>query len=252
LVEVNTNLPAHVAMVEQLVSYGYRYDEAQVAKAKRTAGPFMGLAEYVFTKTSPMEEAVLKRIADAPIIQAPFPHLEIEGFFNDDDFAALVQALPQDGWRSLEDARHTKGYPQRSINTAPAMLAWMTHGRLRLALDAKFGVSAKKDEACLMRDATGYTIPPHTDTPQKAVTMLVSLSDHRHGTSLYTPLIDGYQDPTGRHHDPKGITEVARTSGCANSAFIFARTDTSFHGTVLYEGTMPRDLLLYDTRKATP
>lgn len=252
LIEVNTNLPSHLEMVERLTSYGYRYDHAQVAQAKRTAGPFMGVAEYVFTKLVPMEDAVLNKIAEAPMIAEPFPHLEIEGFFNDDDFAALIQTLPTEGWQSLEEARGTKGYPQRSIHAAPACLSWMTQGRLRAALDAKFGTTSTKDEACLMRDATGYTIPPHTDTPSKAVTMLVSLSDHRHGTSLYTPLIDGYADPVGKHHEAKGFTEAARTSGTANSAFIFARTHTSFHGTVPYEGTMPRDLLLYDTRKATP
>lgn len=50
LVEVNHNLADHRAMVDELGRLGFRYDQAQVARAERTEGPFKGCAEYVFRR----------------------------------------------------------------------------------------------------------------------------------------------------------------------------------------------------------
>lgn len=50
LVEVNQNLPDHMAMVAELVGLGFAYDPAQVHRAERRSGPFQGCAEYVFAR----------------------------------------------------------------------------------------------------------------------------------------------------------------------------------------------------------
>lgn len=50
LIEVNQNLQDHQDMVRELCDIGFRYDPAQVRRAERTAGPFKGCAEYVFTR----------------------------------------------------------------------------------------------------------------------------------------------------------------------------------------------------------
>ena len=50
LVEVNQNLPDHMAMVALLNSQGFVHDPAQVARAERKDGPFKGCAEYVFRR----------------------------------------------------------------------------------------------------------------------------------------------------------------------------------------------------------
>jgi FkbM family methyltransferase len=50
LIEVNQNLPDHMAMVRELEALGFRYDAAQVRRAERVDGPFKGCAEYVFVR----------------------------------------------------------------------------------------------------------------------------------------------------------------------------------------------------------
>lgn len=48
LIEVNTNLSAHLSMIKLLEALGYTYDPAAAAKNVRTTGPFTGVGEYVF------------------------------------------------------------------------------------------------------------------------------------------------------------------------------------------------------------
>ncbi len=50
LIEINQNLTDHMKLVEELVSWGYRYDPQQVARVVRQEGPFKGCAEYVFKR----------------------------------------------------------------------------------------------------------------------------------------------------------------------------------------------------------
>jgi FkbM family methyltransferase len=50
LIEINQNLPDHLAMVRELNQLGFRHDPAQVARVERRDGPFKGCAEYVFRR----------------------------------------------------------------------------------------------------------------------------------------------------------------------------------------------------------
>ena len=50
LIETNPNLDDHRRMIGELQSLGFRYDPVQVAAAERKAGPFKGVAEYVFRR----------------------------------------------------------------------------------------------------------------------------------------------------------------------------------------------------------
>lgn len=249
LLEVNENLPEHVAMVESMKSMGFEVSKDQVDAARRKEGPFKGCAEYVFRRPqviTEVEQYVLDRIRSAEIRHDPFPHVYIDGLFPDDFYKQLRSAIPADGWKSLEEARGTKGYPERSVNKSPEMVAWMLEGRLRDALDQKFGVRSSKDETLLIRDLPGYKITPHTDTPSKVVSMLCYLSGED-GTSLYKPKLEGFTCSTGKHHRADGFDKVWTAPFRPNSAFIFARTDSSFHGVEPTKAA--RDLLLYDSRK---
>lgn len=248
LIEVNTTLPEHQAMLTLLNEQGFHFDQAQVDAAMRQDGPFKGCAEYVFTKISPEEQYVLDKIATTPLTMKPFPHLTIDEFFPSAYFAAM--AWPTDGYQLLSEARGTTGYPERSVCDAPAELSWMRAGRLRKALDAKFGVTSTSDETLMLRDAPGYTIPPHTDTPSKAVTALIYVGGTPHGTSIYQPKKAGFRDPQGLHHVRNKFTQRGQASGKPNTAFIFARTDDSFHGTEPYKGPGLRETLLYDSRRS--
>jgi FkbM family methyltransferase len=50
LVELNSNLPAHMAVIDQMRQHGYTYDEAQAAQSRRTEGPFAGIGNVIFTR----------------------------------------------------------------------------------------------------------------------------------------------------------------------------------------------------------
>lgn len=256
LIEVNPALPGHQDMLKRLAEWGYDFSHGQAAAARRTEGAFKGIGEVVFRKMPPVlkaEAEVLAKIAAAPIIQKPFPHIYLEDVFPADFYPYMMQMLPLEGFRSLEEARGVVGYPQRSVAAAPECVNWLRSGRLRRLLDGKFGVESVSDETLLLRDAAGYVIGPHTDTPKKGVTALFYVpqnwTEAEHGTSLYVPKDPAFTCQVGKHYPREGFDLTWSAPGKPNSVFIFARTDSSFHGCEPYEGTGCRDILLYDTRK---
>jgi FkbM family methyltransferase len=50
LIEINQNLPDHMALVADLGRMGFKFDQDQVSAAERPSGPFKGCAEYVFKR----------------------------------------------------------------------------------------------------------------------------------------------------------------------------------------------------------
>ncbi|MGH8617883.1 MAG: FkbM family methyltransferase [Burkholderiales bacterium] len=48
LVEINTRLAEHRALIDEMKALGFTYSEAQVARAMRTSGDFEGCANHVF------------------------------------------------------------------------------------------------------------------------------------------------------------------------------------------------------------
>jgi FkbM family methyltransferase len=50
LVEINSNLAEHRAIVDTFTAAGFQFAPEQVAKARRTEGPNQGIGNYVFTR----------------------------------------------------------------------------------------------------------------------------------------------------------------------------------------------------------
>jgi FkbM family methyltransferase len=50
LIEINSRVPEHVAIVEQMASVGFDYDEGQVSAARLKSGPNEGVGNYVFRR----------------------------------------------------------------------------------------------------------------------------------------------------------------------------------------------------------
>jgi FkbM family methyltransferase len=271
LIECNPNLPEHVKMMASLESLGFQYDRQQFEAAQRKEGAFKGCGECIFTRSNPVRDRLIEKIRAAEIREYPFEHIYIEDVFDPLTFNKICEAakgVPDNEggkgsciafeldsevkFQPLEEARGTKGYPQRYVADAPDLVGWMTDGALRKALDEKFRVLSGNDEICLLRDKPGYAIGPHTDTPAKAVTALFYLTQNwteaEHGTTVYKPKRP-YTDPEGRHGKFEDFEEVWTAPGKPNSVFIFKRTDISFHGCKPYEGTGQRDILLWDSKQ---
>jgi hypothetical protein len=106
-------------------------------------------------------------------------------------------------------------------------------------LTARFNMPIK-DIPCfpsvrLGRDAEGYKILPHPDAPKRVYTAQVYLADDDSqkdiGTIVYERLADG------------SFREVRRLPFLPNTAFCFARTDTTYHGVEPVTLTKPRQNL---------
>ena len=63
LVEINTNLHEHLAIIDDLTRLGYHYSQEEVEKNRVQEGPFAGVANFVFRRPAQT------RISVAPMIQ---------------------------------------------------------------------------------------------------------------------------------------------------------------------------------------
>lgn len=276
LIEVNTNLAEHQEMITHLESIGWKYDKAQVERALRKQGPFKGCGEYVFTRiTDPniidvvyeevkqvdrVEQHIITQLEQAIIHQSPYQYMYLKNVFPDDFYQELMAALPGDEqYLSLQQARGTSGYPERFVCETPSDPIWkrleeiMRGGRIKQILCNRFGVDGPKDEVLLIRDRTGYKIGPHTDTPAKIISALFYLpkdeSQKPYGTSLFVPKVPGFTNQSGQHFGFDNFRKFATMKFLPNTAFIFAKTDRSFHGVEPFTGQGVRDVYLYDIRK---
>jgi hypothetical protein len=86
----------------------------------------------------------------------------------------------------------------------------------------------------LSRHDPDYYLGPHTDLAEKIVTCIFYMPETRGldhlGTSLYAPLDRTFVSDGNAHHDPAQFERVSTLPFRPNSAFIFARSGTSFHG----------------------
>lgn len=138
LVELNTNLPEHLRIIESLKQSGFSHDPAQAASALRTSGSFKGVGEFIFRRIAaeksfdfgrtfsihPPRNAdewrvlqhVLKRIDRAPLVDDPFPHIVVDDIFPEDYYARMLESFPApDQMKPLhETGRVAKGaYEER-------------------------------------------------------------------------------------------------------------------------------------------
>lgn len=218
-------------------------------------GPVTMISAYpIFVPKSPNVPAM--SVAMAKVGKVPFSHLYIKEFFTKEDFREMIANMP-DNYVEIEKSRGTKGYPER-FTAIPKGEIWdkvigkLTDGRLKKALLEKFGIEDKgfAEDVLLVRDLPGYKIPPHTDSTSKIITVLIYLPQDEsfvgEGTSMFVPKKKGFTCKDGRHYKFEDFKKVKTMPFKPNSAFIFARTDNSFHGVEPCEHV--RDVLLYNIK----
>jgi FkbM family methyltransferase len=262
LVEVNPNLEEHQEMLRVLEAHGYTYDEAQRQRAMRTEGPFKGCAEVVFRKKVECPAVPAMALPDffsTPVSTKPFPWLYAENVFPEAQYQEMLRRLPT-MWTEISKSRPVKGYPQRftAVPDDPywqMLFAKMRDGTLKRMLCQTFGVpdaDTLTDECLLVRDYPGYSIGPHTDSPKKVITALIYLPEDgsmtEAGTSIYAPRDPEFRCKGGPHYEFGDDFKRVRTMPYQpNSAFVFLKTDNSFHGVEPCAGT--RTVCLYDIRR---
>lgn len=255
LIEINPKIPAHLGIIDTLKVLGFTYDKEQAEKARRTSGAFEGVGEIIFRreKISSIEQHLIEQIEKAEVINEPYPHFVLEDCF--EDYQRLVYSLP-DEWTEIEKVRPTKGYPERFVGGRDSdrwnyVQECMTRGAVKAAMCRKFGVSGDfTDETLLIKDNPGYAIGPHTDSPARVLSAIFYLPKGGNrpelGTSLYVPKKKGRTCPGGPHYPETEFKKVKTVSYSPNTAFVFLKTNASFHG--VSKTKAERAVLLYDVR----
>lgn len=117
LVELNTHLAEHRAVIEELKGLGFDYDPEQAKHALRSTGAFEGVGEFIFRRhpkplasvdfsrrfavsTAATSEGrrvaahVINRIAAAEIVTEPFPYVVVDEVFPADYYAEMLAHFP--------------------------------------------------------------------------------------------------------------------------------------------------------------
>lgn len=97
-------------------------------------------------------------------------------------------------------------------------------------------------------DGTGFALLPHTDAELKVGSALIYFADpgdpSEHGTRLYRPLQPGAECRTGKgFYRFELFAEEVVVPYRPNTAVLFARTPTSFHGVEASTSAIPRRVI---------
>lgn len=255
LMEVNTNIEEHLAMVKKMSDMGFVYETEQVQKSIRKDGAFKGCAEYLFIKkpVAKITPHIVRKINDTKLSTKPFNHLYLKNVFSPSTYKQVLSELKNVQYEEIEKTRGTRGYPKRFTGTVPSFLNEIMNGEVKKAILNKFSIEDNgfTEDLLLIKDYEGYQIPPHTDSLSKVISALFYLPENdsmsEEGTSLYVPKKEGFVCDTGRHYNFDDFEKVWTAPFKPNSCLIFARTDNSFHG--VEPSKHVRNVLLYNIKK---
>jgi hypothetical protein len=226
--------------------------------------------------SSAVEAHVLARLAAAPVVQEPFPHVVVDDVFPPDFYEDIIDHWPgEPSWQAIsESGRVTGDYSARQVVLMdPAGYArlegeprafweatgrWLLGERFRNAVLEKFAMQAghSTGDALIVSDRTTYAIGPHTDAPHRLASLLFYLPEdatfRRFGTSLYVPLDPAFRCAGGPHYPFKLFRRAKTLEFLPNRLVAFPKSDRCFHGVerVDLEG-IDRRLLIYNVRVAS-
>ena len=197
---------------------------------------------------------IVGAVRRAPLVEKPFHHLQLEGIFPADTYAAMMGAMPSIAdYRAMSGrskvARREDGTPTRvKIDLFPEFIRhlpranrrlWRDVGRalrstavkdafverLGVPLQQRFGPQFARvghyATPILTRDSAGYQISTHCDTHWKAITV-----------QLYLPADDSITHVGTVFHERLANGEMKRSAKmrfAPNSGYAFAVGDDTWH-----------------------
>ena len=195
--------------------------------------------------------------------EAPSPHFYCQNVFEADFFDAIRSALPNsEHYGSMAGrtanprakSRQVQPISVDKLDHLPAQQRefWVEMAKffrseeftvIALSAYSPFLASHRPDVLShtqfdirfeLLRDTTSYGIGPHSDHPNKVMTLLFYLSagevTESLGTSFYEPKQSGFECPSGRHYPAEAFRRLKTYPYAPNTALSFLRTNSSFHG----------------------
>jgi hypothetical protein len=206
---------------------------------------------------NPIEHAIYK-LRNAQVLEYPFPHFFVHDVFPKDFYAKLLKALPgNEGYAMLPGGYKHRAAAQSPIEmVAPLESPYFASQIMTVFAKAFFHRYPNhtrpkfRPEVRFIRDEQGYFIGPHTDAPQKVVSLLFYLPAEYHyaenGTSIYVPDDHKKTCPGGPHYPKEGFSEVWRAPFVPNSCFGFFKTANSWHGVEEIQVKCQRDVMLFN------
>lgn len=227
------------------------------------------------------DSASIDRIRGAKVEKEPFEHAVIDGFLEPDLFAALRRTYPDSAEmtdvkarRAIENDLYVDGRrflsaddlasaidAESGIRPFARLLELVRSPAYSAAFVERFAGTVARELARHRRDAltakvivevivdgTGFALHPHTDGDLKIGSALIYFADpgdpSEHGTRLYRPLRPGLKCRTGQSfYRFESFAEADVVPYRPNTAFLFARTSTSFHGVAASTSVIPRRLI---------
>jgi hypothetical protein len=208
------------------------------------------------------------KIANAPILNFPFPHLYIENIFSDDFYSKIQENLPEtEEMTSMpdlySDTAPLSKYKDRLIvdfaleesmkkirknkrefwtsfeKNFSENIGNLLRLKLKNYLDLRFQYLENVSfthQMLIVNDKKNYLLGPHTDKPNKVISVLIYLPKDRSqietGTSLYVPKDSNSLDKRfpSQHYSHDKFHKVITIPFIPNSAFCFLKTNNSYHG----------------------
>ncbi|WP_339854881.1 hypothetical protein [uncultured Nisaea sp.] len=201
---------------------------------------------------------VFSHLRESATRQKPTIFSIIENFFDEDTYASLIGKWPS--FQDVESLKLAKEiYPDRrllrlsgeqvaaferqesevwsmvcTILNSKEMTQTIVKKFPEILLPKLKQASQLTVDVRLCEDLNGYTLGPHTDVSYKLYTLLIYApvdTDHSHfGTRFYEPREAGFTDTGDSHFDFDQFVEVDAAPYRPNTAVLFPRTDSSFHG----------------------
>jgi len=215
---------------------------------------------------------LLSKVTAAPLESYPFPYFHMEGIFPDSYYQEIFENIPDIAYFASLVANYPKRFCLEFEKTQLEKLPFyhaIFWRKFAMAFGNRTWVSAvlKKFELNLdaanhftlelIRDQSDYSIGPHTDQPNKVLTLLfympTSADQKQLGTSLYIPKERSFRCAGTLHHSFKDFDRVYTVPFVPNSVFGFVKSDVSFHGVEpIGKQEKERTLIAYTLWKQSP
>ncbi|PCJ11584.1 MAG: hypothetical protein COB04_18060 [Gammaproteobacteria bacterium] len=170
---------------------------------------------------------------------------------NNEEYVKLSQAQ-MDFWRVLDEALMSNEFAGALTHVFMKQLL----ARGVLGKGGK-GINLYSD-ALFMRDNNGFRMGPHSDRPERFITMMIYLPENSErsdlGTCIYRPT-DASLTSEGLHHYKYGSSEFSlhhKAPYVPNACMVFLKTNNSFHGLETLPMDYQRDTICYTLKHASP
>lgn len=202
-----------------------------------------------------MLEHLIEKLSKVRVQTEPFSYFHVENIFPDAFYKEILEYFPSpEHFQPLSmkgvvrpgtyNQRFTLSLDSEGLAKLP-FFHQMFWSKVLQMLQSDLCISAIRrifqikrsnfaPDLSLVSDCCDYAIGPHTDHPQKVITLLFYFpkddSQKEIGTSVYRPLDPNFTCEGFKHHPFEGFAKVYTAPFVPNSLFGFLKSNNSFHG----------------------